>query len=287
MASPPHASYHGSEGISLLGPDRRTRSMRTLILALLCIAPLLRANAAPADQVAVRYAEGVTHGYLALRTHSGTKIADGELTQVEKDGSVTLHLTFKFKDGSLYDDTVVFTQHDKFRLVSDHVIQKGPAFKTPLESSIDAATGEVRVQYTANGKPTEIKQKLTLPPDLANGLLPVIIKDVPTNRPTMLSLLAFTPKPRLVKLSIAPQSEESFLTGGSPHKAMRYLMKIKIGGIAGLIAPLFGKQPPDTQFWVVGGDAPSFVGSEGPLTSDGPVWRMELVSPSFQQPQSQ
>jgi hypothetical protein len=261
--------------------------MRTLILVLLSISPLFSANAAPADQVAVRYAEGIAHGYLALRTHDGKQIADGELTQVEKDGSVTLHLTFKFKDGSLYDDTVVFTQHGTFRLVSDHVIQKGPAFKTPMESWIDATTGEVRVQYTADGKPKEVKQKLSLPPDIANGLLPVVIKDVPTNRPTMLSLLAFAPKPRLVKLTIAPQSEESFLTGGAPHKAMRYLMKIKIGGIAGVIAPIIGKQPPDSQFWVVGGDAPSFVASEGPLTADGQVWRMELVSPNFQQPQTQ
>jgi hypothetical protein len=261
--------------------------MRTLALLLLCIAAVFSANTAPADQVAVRYAEGLTHGFLVLRAQNGTQIADGEIVQVEKDGRVTFHLTFKFKDGSLYDEIVVFTQHDTFRLVSDHVIQKGPSFKTPLESSIDATSGAVDVKYSVSGKPKEINQKLKLPADVANGLLPVIIKDVPTNRTTMLSLVGFAPKPRLVKLMIAPQGEQSFLTGGAPHKAMRYLMKIKIGGIAGAIAPLIGKQPADTQFWVVGGDAPSFVGSEGPLTGDGPVWRIELVSPNFQQAPAQ
>ena len=256
--------------------------MRTLRMLLLCIAPLFWAGAAPADQVPVKYAEGVTHGFLALKAKDGTKIADGELAEVEKDGRVTVRLTFKFKDGSLYDDTVVFTQKGTFRLVSDHVIQKGPSFKTPLESTIDATTGDVHVQPTANGKPKEITQKMTLPPDLANGLLPIIIKDISAKGPSTLSLLAFTPKPRLVKLAITPEGEQPFATGGSSHKAMRYVMKIKIGGIAGVVAPLVGKQPPDSQFWVIGGDAPSFVGSEGPLTGDGPVWRIELVSPDIQ-----
>jgi hypothetical protein len=42
-------------------------------------------------------------------------------------------------------------------------------------------------------------------------------------------------------------------------------VKVKIGGIAGLVAPLLGKQPPDTHVWVLTGDAPAFVKLEGPL----------------------
>ena len=34
-------------------------------------------------------------------------------------------------------------QDGTFRLISDHVIQKGPSFETPLESFIDATTGKV------------------------------------------------------------------------------------------------------------------------------------------------
>jgi len=32
--------------------------------------------------------------------------------------------------------------------------------------------------------------------------------------------------------------------------------KVKIGGVAGLVAPLLGKQPPDTHVWVLTGNAP-------------------------------
>lgn len=92
-------------------------------------------------------------------------------------------------------------------------------------------------------------------------------------------MLVATPKPRLVKLEISPIGEDSFLIGGSPAKAMRYAIKIDIGGISGAIAPIIGKQPPDIHVWMIGGKAPGFLKSEGPLYEGGPIWRIELASP--------
>jgi hypothetical protein len=54
---------------------------------------------------------------------------------------------------------------------------------------------------------------------------------------------------------------------------------MKIGGVGGLAARLTGKQAPDIQAWVLGDDAPAFVRSDGPLSPDGPIWRMELAVP--------
>ena len=56
-------------------------------------------------------------------------------------------------------------------------------------------------------------------------------------------------------------------------------MKIEIGGLAGLVAPLFGKQPEDSHVWILGGEAPAFVKFEGPLAFGTPPWRIELASP--------
>ena|ERR1051325_796834 len=50
---------------------------------------------------------------------------------------------------------------------------------------------------------------------------------------------------------------------------MHYFVKVKIGGIAGLIAPLIGKQPADTQIWVLNGHAAAFVKLEGQLYDGG------------------
>lgn len=57
------------------------------------------------------------------------------------------------------------------------------------------------------------------------------------------------------------------------------VLKVDIGGVAGLLAPILGKQPPDSHVWVLEGEAPAFVKSEAPLFVGGPMWRMELVSP--------
>jgi hypothetical protein len=92
-------------------------------------------------------------------------------------------------------------------------------------------------------------------------------------------MVAATPKPRLVKLAITPQGEEPFSLGGSERRAMHYVMKVEIGGVAGVIAPLLGKQPPDIHVWILGGEAPAFIKTEGPLYYGGPSWRIELASP--------
>jgi hypothetical protein len=56
-------------------------------------------------------------------------------------------------------------------------------------------------------------------------------------------------------------------------------LKVEIGGIAGFLAPLVGKQPPDSQMWILDGTAPAFVKSEQPLYLGGPLWRIDLASP--------
>src|SRR4051812_36833052 len=80
------------------------------------------------DPVKVRHTEGLLHGFLALHSLDGITLADGDLLQTSRGDRVTARLVFRFKDGSLHDETVVFTQHRVFRVVSFHLIQKGPSF---------------------------------------------------------------------------------------------------------------------------------------------------------------
>src|ERR1700680_621009 len=84
---------------------------------------LLQPAASPADTVAVRYPEGVSHGFLVLRTQDGKPIADGDSTQVARRDRVTSRIRFRFKDGSIFDETTVFSQRGTFRLLSNHVLQ--------------------------------------------------------------------------------------------------------------------------------------------------------------------
>jgi hypothetical protein len=249
-------------------------------VAMICVV-LLHARAATSEPVAVRHREGIVHGFLVLRTLDGATLADGDLIQVATSDRVTARLVFHFKDGSTHDETAVFSQRDRFRLLTDHLIQKGPAFPQPLDMSINAETGETTVRYAdKDGKSKVDTERLELPPDLANGIILTLMKNVDPDSPTAaVSFVAATPKPRVVKIVISSAGVESFTTGTAARKATHYVLKVDIGGLAGLLAPLLGKQPPDSHVWILGGEAPAFVKSEQPLYTGGPLWRIELVSP--------
>jgi len=264
---------------------RMVKRVRPSILAsLLTWALLLPAAVLSQSPVAVLHTEGLVHGFLVLRTLEGKALADGEVTQVAHGERVTSHLIFRFKDGSVHEETVVFSQRNRFRVVSDHLLQKGPAFKRSMDISIEGLTGQITVRYTDDdGKEKTENQRLRLPPNIANGMILTLLKNIPPNVPqTTVSMVAATPKPRLVKLLISQEGEDSFSVGGSSHKATRYVIKVEVGGVAGAVAPLVGKEPQDTHVWILGGDAPAFVKSEGPLYQGGPTWRIELASPVWQ-----
>jgi hypothetical protein len=262
-------------------PVGRTR----LLTWLIACASLLWPGALPGQTVAVRYAEGLVHGFLILRTLDGAALADGDLIQTARGDRVTSRLVFHFKDGSIHDETAVYSQRQRFRLMTDHLVQKGPTFPQPLDMSIDGATGRVTVRYTDDGKEKVEAERLALPPDLANGLILTLLKNVQEGAPPKtVSLVAATPKPRLVKLAITAAGDEPFSTAGAARKATHYVLKVEIGGISGLLAPLLGKQPPDSHVWILGGEAPAFVKSEQPLFLGGPLWRIELVSPVWPRP---
>jgi hypothetical protein len=260
-------------------PSPRLVFLRRSVFVLLFVLPQSILNA---DQIRVRYAEGVIRGFLAVNGEHGEHIGDGDLQQVAEGDRVTSHLIIRFKDGSIFDDKTVFFQRRVFRLLTDHVIEKGPSFKQPMETFINTSTGQVTVRYSDDsGKPKEITQHMRIPADVANGaLIYTVIKDIqPGAGPTTLSYVAATPKPRLVKLVITQQGEDTFITGASRRRAIHYVMHIDIGGVAGVVAPLVGKKPPDADLWVIPGDPPAFVGFQGPLSGGGPIWRMNIESP--------
>jgi hypothetical protein len=76
----------------------------------LVIAGFLIRAALPADPVEVRHPQGSAHGFLALKTLQGTRLATGDMTQVVHGDRVTSRVVFHFRAGSVDDDTTIFTQ---------------------------------------------------------------------------------------------------------------------------------------------------------------------------------
>lgn len=247
-----------------------------VLAAISCFISPPNLTAAP---VAVLHHEGVSRGFLVLRALNGRTLAFGDLVQSTHDDQVTVQFTLHFKDGSLQDETTVYSQRGNFRLLSDHLVQKGPSFPHPMEVSIDAAKHEFTVHYTENGKEKDESEKLDVPEDAANGLMQNLMKNISPETPqTTVSLVAATPKARVVKLVISPGGKRTFSAGGSSRQATDFRVKVDIGGVAGAVAPLVGKKPSDTHVWVYGGDAPVVVRVEGALYEGGPIWRIEPAS---------
>lgn len=250
-----------------------------LIALLLCAyAPLVQSAPVPA-----RYTRGTIHGLLELRSDDGKVVASGDLVQVARGGQITGQVTFHFKDGSIDDETTVYSQHGVLKLISDHHVQKGPSFPQPLDLYIDCIANKVTVRSTGKDGKEDVKVKsMKLPPDLANGLVSAIVENVrPAATETRVPLLVAAPMLRLVTLVVAPHGEDSFSVGGAARKALHYEIKIELGGIVGMVAPMIGKQPPNIQIWVVGGQAPTFVREQGQLYADSPVYTIELAGPTW------
>lgn len=260
-------------------PNRKVLLCLYLFLGLLSPVSVLTSQ-----QVAVRHPLGNSHGFLLLRGADGKPLATGDSIQTVQGDRVTSHLVFRFKDGSIDDETTVFLQRGHFNLISDHHLQKGPQFLQPMEVSIDAPTGQITVRtfdHGQNSTPIESKTyHLDLPPDVSNGLVLSLLTNLPPDVPnTHVSYLATTPKPRIVHLDLEPHGKDTFSVGGAHHQAIRYVIHTDIGGVEGAIAPVVGKQPKDIRVWIVEGPAPAFVRMEGPMFDGGPVWDVKQASP--------
>ncbi len=249
------------------------------------VSAVLWSGVGASEPVPVRHTEGALRGFLVVRSADDKLLADGDVTQTVRGDRVTARLTFRFKDGSTHEETTVYSQREQLSLISYHLVQKGPSFPQSLDMSVEG-TGKVAVRYQdERGQAQNDTDNFEAPPDLANGLVAKLLMNARADAmPTSFSLMAATPKPRMVKLLVAPAGHERFTIGGSQREAMHYVLKVEIGGVAGVIAPIVGKQPPDAHVWIATGDVPVFVKAEQPFYAGGPSWRIELASAAWPKP---
>jgi len=56
-----------------------------------------------------------------------------------------------------------------------------------------------------------LKGKIELPGDVYNGLLGMMMKNMPAGTSTTVQIIAFTPKPRLVKMLLTPAGNDTVM----------------------------------------------------------------------------
>jgi hypothetical protein len=81
------------------------------------------------------------------RLHHLTELVwPGAIQRVEPDN----FLAVSVKNGSFYDERVVFTQNQVFAMQSYRLLQRGPAFSEDTEISLERASGKYRVNRKAH-----------------------------------------------------------------------------------------------------------------------------------------
>lgn len=254
-----------------------------MVRLLILVTVLMGLGHASAAPVAVRFAEGVTHGFLVLRNVDGELLASGDLLQFQQGGQVESRMVFHFKDGSIYDETVVFTQERVFTMQSYRLVHRGPAFTEDTEISLERASGKYRVNTKdhKNGRGQQLNGTLDLPPDVYNGMVITVTKNLPKGASETVHIVAFTPEPRLIELEFTPGGEQKVLIGELGKTATRYVLKPRLGIWLKLFATLLGRMPSDSHAWIISDEPPAFVRFEGQLITNGPIWRIETTRPRW------
>jgi len=245
---------------------------RHVVVALICGVALASSPVA-AEPVRVLFQEGVTRAFPVVRSLSGQKLAQGDLVQVARGDRVDSRMTFRFADGSLYDEHVVFSQNGVFNLLRYRIVQRGPSFPESIDASVDRETGRYEVRYRADEDSPEefFRGQVTLPADVYNGMLSLVLKNLPRRSDTIVQVVAFTPKPRMVKMQLVPVGDDPVLVSDSPMNVVRWAIRPQLG----LFASLLVTDIPDALCWILPGEAPAFLKAEGPLYFQGPIWRIE------------
>jgi hypothetical protein len=231
------------------------------------------------EPVRPRHPQGWAHGFVEISTMDGKRIGIGDLLQRVSKGVVTSRLVLNFFDGSLDDETTVYTQDRVFRLLSDHHIQHGPSFPTAVDVLIDVTHGLFRAK-DATGKVSEAH--IDMPADTYNGMASTILMNLPTGTSeSKIAIVIGAAKPRIAHLSSTVAGSKPFTLGGSRREATEWNVHVDLGGVAKVVAPIIGKEPPDYHVLIGGGEDPVFLREEGPLFEGGPIWRIQQVSAVF------
>jgi hypothetical protein len=255
-----------------------------LCLAVLMVLAAFVATPLAAAPVSVRFAQGVTHGFLLVRSLTGDIVGHGEITQmVSADDLLESRLVFRFKDGSLHDEEVSFSQKRVFTLLGYHLVQRGPSFPEQLEVSFDRPSAHYTVRSQKGTKEKENVQsgQFDLPKDVYNGMLIMVAQNLPKGTDATVSVLAFMPEPQVVPVQLHAMEEHSIHVGDHSSKATHFTFTPQLGLLKEWLGKVTGKLPAEFHYdcWNMVDGIPSFVEYEGPLQLLGPIWRIELVSP--------
>ena len=236
------------------------------------------------SQIPVRYAEGVTHGFLVLSVPDSAALAIGDLLQRQTGrDTVESRMVLHFTDGSLMDEIVTFSQRERFVLQTYHLIERGPSFQHDTEIQMARRDGHYRVVTTdhKSGKATTHEGSLDLPLDTYNGMVSLVAKNLEEGAGATVHYVAFTPRPFVIQLEYQPVASEPYHGASPPATMVKYSLTPRLGVFLTVIATILGRKPSDENVWILRSTVPAFARFQGAVSLDEPVWRLETTAPRW------
>jgi len=222
---------------------------------------------------------GAAHGYPGLCDLNGKKLADGEFRQWMEEDRLHIVITYKFKDGQLFEEKALFRQQPE--LAQEHwswrELKDG---KPSREFTADFLSKTARAQLHNEQEPKDISEQIEVEPGrtfagfgftLALGNLR---KQLLKGEQVELKAVGFAPKPQVVTVKISHGGLDRMKMSGRFLKGDRFIVHPEIP----VVAKLFVKVP-DTKIWLTNPLPAGFLRWEGPiaLPSDSLI-RVDLVS---------
>lgn len=235
------------------------------------------------ESLRVLHVQGASHAFLVIRAESGAVLGYGELVQTVQAGRVMSHLSYRFRDGSVDEETTVLSQRGSFHLISDHHVQHGPFFSKSSDCLVGESGNVTLRTVDKDGREKVETSHIDLPANVSNGFTGTALLNVTADSPPFkLGYVAPIGKGRLIQLSISVEGRQPFSPVlGVRRNATVFRIHPELGGVAGVIAPVLGKQPKDLFVWVLEGEVPGLVREIGPLEQGGPVVSIEPAGATY------
>lgn len=232
---------------------------------------------ASAGPIAVRVVPGALHGFPSLSDAAGNVIADGELSQELRGEVLLVHLRWSFGDGRRVEERAEFR-------VGAHLTQTrftwvetaGEVEQRRFE--VDFSDGRaIAVTRNRKGEPEREEERLDLPDGRAftgyGTALAISQLELPAGGEEELTFVAFTPKPRIVRLGVRRNGEERIDAHGRSIRCDRFTLHPKIPFPVSLFA---GAK--DAHLWFTHGPPPALVRAEQNLIAkDDPVVVVDVI----------
>jgi hypothetical protein len=202
------------------------------MMAVIASLLLLASGASAGVGVPVRAAIGDLHGFPSMSDASGNVIATGELRQQRRGRRLTVHATWRFRDGLVAEERDEFEVGAELAQTRFSWIERR-AGTEQRRFEVDFETGRALARVERPGDRSRDESHLELPRGraFAGYGTALAVSELPLDTAgakAELTFVGFAPKPRAISLEVRRDGEEQIPAAGRQIPSVRFTLHPKL-----------------------------------------------------------